>query len=1408
MKKPDRRNRLNFVFRTLLTSMIVLSLFIAFLPQTKTLAKSNSDGGTTDLIITGVIDGPLTGGIPKAIELYAVNDIADLSIYGVSSANNGGGSTGSPEFTFPADSVTSGEFLYLATESTAFNTFFGFNPDYTNSTAPSINGDDAIELFMNGSVVDIFGEVDTDGTGQSWEYLDGWAYRVDETGPDGSTFVLANWTFSGANALDGETTNADAATPFPLGTYANEPTSILMNEFDPNPAGADPTNSTFELSGPASEDFDLWIISIENDGYNGIVDRAANVTGSFDGNGFAVVTVPDLENPSFTVILTDAFTGTVSTTDIDPSDNGTLDTNSLGTILDAIGVSDATADNATMYGTSLGGDDILNSDHAEPFLAFRDGTSGDWFQVYTETDEIVRKADGTEVSGSDFDTDPTSSGTFNTFGAANPSYQGPSDTAPEVSSTTPEDSATGVALDSNIVINFSEDVTVSPGWYDVTCSTSGTHSVSVTGGLASYTLDPDSDFSNNEVCTVTIEADYVVDQDATPDNMTSDYVFSFTTDPGAQCGQPATLISAVQGSDTGTSPLNTSVVTVEGVVVADHQASDELSGFFLQEEDADADADPLSSEGVFIYDPSGTDVAVGDVVRLTGTVDEYYGNTQIKTITALEICSSGATLPSAAALALPLTATDDLEDVEGMLVTFAETLYVTETYNLGRYGEVHLSGTAVLDNPTNVAEPGPASDAIDAANDLNRVLLDDASGVQNPPVVEHLRTTNDTLRLGDTTTGLTGTIYYAYDYYRIQPVGDVVFSPDAGRSEGAPDVGGTLKVASFNVLNYFTTFGSRGADDQTEFDRQRDKIINAIILLDADVIGLMEIENNGYGDETSAIDDLVDGLNDVAGAGTYAFIDAGGPIGTDEIAVGLIYKPASVTPTGTTAILDSSFSVLFDDTRNRPALTQSFTEIATGETFTVIVNHLKSKGSSCGAGDDDTRQGNCNLTRTVAAEVMMDWVTSDPTGVADPDFLIIGDLNAYAMEDPIDAIKAGVDDTPGTADDYTDLVAAFGGSEPLYSYVFAGERGYLDHALASADLTPFITGTTHWHINADEPRILDYNTNYGQGALGLYVADQYRSSDHDPVVIGLALGALETPALTSPARGAIVGNMDVTYTWEHNPGVDSYTLEIKKVDDNSGVHKANYSATARCDGSTCSVTVPGSLALESHKWHVRAWNGTEGSDWSAWNAFDVTLDQVELRSPGVDAMVYGGRPTFKWYPVNDAASYIIELYGPSDTLLGTWQKNPVCAPYCEYRIPGTLDLGSNYGEYDWRIRAKNGAAEGEWSETRTFDYTRLDRTWQISPDDEHTTTDPSPTLQWGEITGATVYLMQIRDQSDNLIVQTLVSDALYCTGGICTWDVDPELAIGDYKWHVRAKNGRNFGRWTAYRDLEITAPAP
>ena len=586
-----------------------------------------------------------------------------------------------------------------------------------------------------------------------------------------------------------------------------------------------------------------------------------------------------------------------------------------------------------------------------------------------------------------------------------------------------------------------------------------------------------------------------------------------SVDPGfGSCGDPATFIHAVQG-DGASSPLaGTAGVVVEGVVVGDFQPGSQLSGFFLQEEDADADLLPATSEGIFVYDAGfGVDVAPGDVVRVQGTVAEFNGLTELKDITNVAICGTTPAV-TPVAVTLPLASLDAWETAEGMLVTFDQTLTATESYNLGRYGELVLAADGRLFQPTNVAAPGAAAGAVQIANDLRRILLDDASTAQNPPTVPYLAP-DSTLRAGDTTSGLTGVLSYAFGSYRIQPTQPVTFTRVNAR-DATPQVDGRLKVASFNVLNYFNGDGlgggfptARGADTPQEFARQRAKIIAALVALDADVIGLMEIENDGFGPQ-SAIQDLLNGVNAATAPGvSYAFVDPGLPqVGSDQITVGLLYRVQTVAPVGTAVTTsDPPF-----DTRNRQPLVQSFEEIATGERLTVAVNHFKSKGSCPASGPDADQgdgQGCWNALRTQTATFLANWLATNPTGVADDDVLIIGDLNAYALEDPITALRnAG----------YADLVQQFVGTE-AYSYVFEGQYGYLDHALANAALLPQVTAVTEWHINADEPRALDYN-DYNQAYL--YEPSPYRASDHDPVLIGLDLGGrsgtLYLPLILAP----------------------------------------------------------------------------------------------------------------------------------------------------------------------------------------------------------------------------------------------------------------------------------------------------
>jgi len=653
------------------------------------------------------------------------------------------------------------------------------------------------------------------------------------------------------------------------------------------------------------------------------------------------------------------------------------------------------------------------------------------------------------------------------------------------------------------------------------------------------------------------------------------------TNDDSACGLAATKISAVQGSGAAT-PLSGSV-SVEGIVVGDYQgtSANSLRGFFVQEEDADSDGNAATSEGVFVFDGTTAlaNVSVGDKVRVTGTPVEFFNMTQLGTVTGVEVCASNQALPTAAALTLPVpnVPANDLtaataavnsyyEAFEGMLVTFPTTLKVSEYFELERYGQLVLSQGGRIPTYTNVSVPSTAGYTNHLINLAKRqIILDDKDNTQNSALTNNqalpyptggLSTTNR-FRGGDSIANLTGVLHWSFagftgtDAWRIRPVSErysYTFAATNPR-KAVPTVGGTLKVSSFNVLNYFTTIDTtasdttgpcapsgtqdcRGADSASELSRQTAKAATALCGINADIFGLMELENNA----TASLTSLVTAANAISGCGPFAYINTG-TIGTDAIKVGLLYNTNTVAPSGSFALLTSSADARFIDTKNRPSLAQTFSQTSTGEKLTVVVNHLKSKGSACtdinpSDIDNNDGQGNCNLTRTAAAQALVDWVQGDPTGSFDPDFLLIGDMNSYAKEHPIQAIEKGADDTANTSDDFTNLVKTFGGTA-AYSYVFDGQTGYIDHALASPSLLAQVTGAGDWHINADEPPSFDYNDTVADtgeatfevkpSALPLYAVNPYRTSDHDPVVIGIQLAASINRIDGTAARDTLTG---------------------------------------------------------------------------------------------------------------------------------------------------------------------------------------------------------------------------------------------------------------------------------------------
>jgi hypothetical protein len=708
------------------------------------------------------------------------------------------------------------------------------------------------------------------------------------------------------------------------------------------------------------------------------------------------------------------------------------------------------------------------------------------------------------------------------------------DVAPTVSTTSPGDGAADVSADTNISITFSEAVNATGSWFTISCTTSDVHTATVSGGPTTFTLNPDVSFTFGETCTVTVLAAQVTDQDLTdpPDQMEADHVFSFSV--GNPCIAGFTPIYSIQGS--GGSAAITGNVTTQGVVVGDFEGpiASGLQGFYLQ--DATGDGSAATSDGIFVFTgDANNNVSPGQVVRVTGFARERFNQTALNgannngsPVTQIVQCGSGSITPTD--VNMPFDNTDFPERYEGMLVRLPQSLVISEYFDYDRFGEIVLGlplpGEPRHITPTAIAEPGtPAQERLTQYL-VRRITLDDGLGIQNPESTRHPNgdefSLSNSFRGGDLVTDTVGVLGFDFSRYRIQPTADATYTPVNARP-GPLETPDGIRVATMNTLNFFLTqdFPSgnaldnkcgplqnvecRGADaDQPmEFTRQRAKLLAALSGLGADVIGLNELENTTGVDPLSDPNGIVPGLNAMLGAGTYDAIDTG-TIGTDAIKVGLIYRPDVVTPVGGFEVLTSGDDPRFVDTLSRPVLAQTFQVNATGARFTVAVNHLKSKGSAC-AGDPDTGdgQGNCNQTRKAAAEALVDWLATDPTGSDDPDFLIMGDLNAYAKEDPIDAILEGPDDTLGTADDYTNLVETFEGRF-AYSFVFDGQAGYLDHGLASSAIVEQVLGAAEWHINADEPDIVDYDTTFKSATQDTFFEpNQFRSADHDPLVVTL-----------------------------------------------------------------------------------------------------------------------------------------------------------------------------------------------------------------------------------------------------------------------------------------------------------------
>ena len=606
-----------------------------------------------------------------------------------------------------------------------------------------------------------------------------------------------------------------------------------------------------------------------------------------------------------------------------------------------------------------------------------------------------------------------------------------------------------------------------------------------------------------------------------------------------ECSTDATLISAIQGSDDASAEVGNSHI-VEAVITGFR-----ADGFFIQEETVQSDDDATTSEGLFV--DGSTDIEAGHIIRLYGEVGENYGLTTLTMdadVTPADCGASDDVLTTE--LAMPYDV--DLETLEGMLVSVTDAT-VTSQNNLWRYGELVVSDS-IKRQPSDVAAPlSEAYEAAVEAAEASLLTIEDDNSNSYPDDISYFPTFSyaNAIRVGDTVTAA-DPLNYSFGTYRINPT-DVI-TVTSGREANPVVTEGNLSIATFNVLNYFNgevtdsgevTFdydANRGAEDETEFALQEGRIVEAIVGLNADVVGLMEIENDGFGDD-SAIQALVTAINaELAEEEQYTFVSTADSsiIGTDAITVGLLYRASVVVPAGDAQIVDMPIQQIDEDSvaQMRAALVQTFTHVESEKTFAVAVNHFKSKGSECAedlaedVSDTDVIQGSCNALRVSAAITLAEALADEsmPERV-----LILGDLNAYSAEDPValltdytpedrgytikTAINTDMDEGESveveTSYGYHNLAEEFDADGYSYWYYGTEQVGSLDHVLASEAFLADAVDGAHWNINSPEVYQLTYDQalTYYPDEDGYAFTDvgPYKSSDHDPFIATFSLEA-------------------------------------------------------------------------------------------------------------------------------------------------------------------------------------------------------------------------------------------------------------------------------------------------------------
>ncbi|MBC7290773.1 MAG: ExeM/NucH family extracellular endonuclease [Actinotalea sp.] len=611
-------------------------------------------------------------------------------------------------------------------------------------------------------------------------------------------------------------------------------------------------------------------------------------------------------------------------------------------------------------------------------------------------------------------------------------------------------------------------------------------------------------------------------------------------------------IEEIQG--TGPASPHVGVLTsVRGVVTAAYPTGG-FNAFVIQTPGSGGALDPAEHEGsnaLYVFRGSRSIPQIGQYVEVVGTVDEFNGLTQVNAAAGdVTVRTEDVEAPKPVT-GMPWPATEEgREALESMLFEPFGAYTVTNNFTNAQFSEIGLAyGDSPLVQPTDIALPRSAEyDAALADNEARRVVLDDGAstnfGATNRNATPPYLTLENPVRVGAEVFFPDAVIVdYRFNLWRFQPRSAVTSATplderptfedtrtDAPDAERLGD--GELRVAAFNVLNYFTTLGEdtssctaftdkdgnpitvrggcdqRGAFRTEDFERQEGKIVAAINALDADVVGLMEIENSlrvsGVDDE--ALARLVTALNEDAGAGTWAYVPSSAelpPVAEmDVISNAIIYRPAAVDLLGEMRVLGDLSGSGEPFSNAREPLGQAFVPVGGGEPFFVVVNHFKSKGSGSGDNaDQGDGQGASNLDRVRQATALRDWVPTvlDDYEVPVQDVFLVGDFNSYTQEDPLQVLYAA-----GYVN--ANEVMAELGFDREYSYSFSGLSGSLDHVLMSTSVLDRFTGADIWEINSPEPVQFEYSR-YNYYSTLLFEEGPFRSSDHDPVIVAFGTGA-------------------------------------------------------------------------------------------------------------------------------------------------------------------------------------------------------------------------------------------------------------------------------------------------------------